>query len=153
MILPHFHKRGSPEGQINIKDLTPDGDFIAVAPDWAAPEGTEVTYKSGSKVRRYRMVDGSWEFMAMPGVLSGSAVYNPSDLADGAGETTTVTVTGAVLGDFVLASFSLDLQGITLTAYVSATNTVSVRFQNETGGSINLASGTLEARVIPKAEY
>ena len=79
--------------------------------------------------------------------LSGSATYDPASLVDGAGVTTTVTVTGAALGDFAGASFSNDLQGITITAWVSAANTVSVRFQNETGGTIDLASGTLRARV------
>ena len=79
----------------------------------------------------------------------GSATYNPANLIDGAGVTTTVTVTGAVLGDAVTElSFSLDLQGITLTAWVSAADTVSVRFQNETGGPIDLASGTLRAAVV-----
>jgi hypothetical protein len=51
---------------------------------------------------------------------------------------------GAV-GDGV--SFSNDLQGITMTAWVSAANTVSVRFQNETGGVLDLASGTIKVRV------
>ena len=83
------------------------------------------------------------------GQLSGSAAYDPPSLADGAGVTTTVTSTGAALGDAVTAvSFSNDLQGITLTAWVSAANTVSVRFQNETGGTLDLASGTLRVRVI-----
>jgi hypothetical protein len=80
--------------------------------------------------------------------LSGSATFNPGNLIDGDGETTTVTVTGAALGDYAEASFSLDLQGITVTAWVSAADTVSVRFQNETGGTINLGSGTLRARVF-----
>jgi hypothetical protein len=80
-------------------------------------------------------------------LLEGSATFNPSSLTDGTGETTTVTVTGAALGDFAEASFSLDLQGITVTAWVSASNTVSVRFQNETGGVLDLASGTLRVRV------
>ena len=84
------------------------------------------------------------------GYLTGSATYDPASLADGAGATTTVTVTGAALGDFAMASFSLDLQGITLTAWVSATNTVSVRFKNETGGVIDLASGTLKAIVLKR---
>lgn len=79
----------------------------------------------------------------------GSATYDPANLVDGAGVTTTVTVTGAALGDVAQASFSLDLQGITLTAWVSAANTVSVRFQNETGGAIDLASGTLRATARP----
>ena len=79
--------------------------------------------------------------------LYGSATYDPPSLVDGAGATTTVTVTGAALGDFAEASFSNDLQGITVTAWVSAPNTVGVRFQNETGGTIDLASGTLQVRV------
>lgn len=79
--------------------------------------------------------------------VSGSATYDPGSLADGAGVTTTVTATGASLGDFAQASFSLDLQGITVSAWVSAADTVSVRFQNESGGVVDLASGTLRVRV------
>lgn len=81
-------------------------------------------------------------------VLNGSATYDPPSLVDGAGSTTTVTVTGALLGDFVESSFSLSTQGITITSNVTAANTVTVRFQNETGGTIDLASGTLRARVF-----
>lgn len=83
--------------------------------------------------------------------LSGTATFDPANLVDGAGATTTVTVTGAALGDHATASFSLDLQGMSVTPYVSATNTVSVRFQNESGGALDLASGTLSARVYPSA--
>lgn len=78
---------------------------------------------------------------------SGTATYDPASLADGAGVTTTVTVTGAALGDYADASFSLDLQGVSLKAWVSAADTVSVRFQNETGGVVDLGSGTIKARV------
>jgi parallel beta-helix repeat protein len=80
--------------------------------------------------------------------LTGQATFDPASLVDGAGVTTSVTVTGAALGDLATVSFSLDLQGIMLTAYVSAANTVGVRFQNETGATIDLASGTLRARVM-----
>jgi hypothetical protein len=80
-------------------------------------------------------------------VYFGQATYDPGSLADGAGASTTVTVTGAALGDFAAVSFSLDLQGITLTAYVSAADTVTCRFQNETTGTLDLASGTLRAKV------
>lgn len=79
--------------------------------------------------------------------LEGSTTYNPASLIDGAGATTTVTVTGAILGQYVKVSFSLDLQGILLTGWVSSSDTVSVRFQNETTGTIDLGSGTLRARV------
>lgn len=80
--------------------------------------------------------------------LTGSSTYDPPSLIDGAGATTTVTLTGAALGDFVeTVSFSLDLQGITVTGYVSAANTVSVRFQNESGATVDLASGTIRVRL------
>lgn len=81
-------------------------------------------------------------------LLEGSATYNPPSLADGVGATTTVSCPGAALGDFVVGvSFGVDLQGITVTGYVSAADTVSVRFQNETGGVLDLASSTLRVRV------
>ncbi|MDP1770530.1 MAG: hypothetical protein Q8L74_17245 [Nitrospirota bacterium] len=72
---------------------------------------------------------------------------NPLELSSdlSAGETSAgVTVTGAALavGHRVEVSAPYDLQDITCTAYVSATNTVKARLQNETGGAISLASGT-----------
>ncbi len=92
------------------------------------------------------------QFIACSGglatVLAGSATYDPASLADAAGATTSVTVTGAALGDIVTGlSFSLDLQGITLTGYVSAPDTVAVRFQNESGFTVDLSSGTIRVTV------
>lgn len=79
--------------------------------------------------------------------LTGSATYDPPSLADGAGTGTTVAVGGAKLGHWAQASFSNDLQNVTVTAYVSASDVVTVRFQNESGGVVDLASGTLRALV------
>lgn len=118
-------------------------------------EGDRIEYVSvgpGEPAGAIAVADGNWETAGILEYidairLSGSATYDPASLADGAGATTTVTATGAALGDYAEASFSLDLQGITLTAWVSASNTVSVRFQNETGGVVDLASGTLRVRV------
>lgn len=80
--------------------------------------------------------------------FTGSTTYDPPNLADGAGTTTTVGAAGAALGDFALCSFSLDTQGIVLYAWVSSANVVSVRFQNESGGALDLGSGTLRVRVV-----
>jgi len=93
-----------------------------------------------------RFNTGTVQYLATQ-TMEASAVYDPPNLADGEGVTTTVVVNGAALGDYVECSFSLDLQGITVTAYVSAVDTVSVRFQNESGGALDLASGTLKVRV------
>lgn len=77
------------------------------------------------------------------------ATLDADSLDDGAGDTDTVTVPGVALGDMVLsASLAVDVAGLIVTAYVSAANTVSIRFQNETGGSVNLASSTLRLVVV-----
>ena len=81
--------------------------------------------------------------------LSGSATYDAGSLIDAAGVTTTVSVPGAALGDFAQASLSVSVAGITMTAWVSAADTVSVRLQNESAGTIDLASATLRVRVSP----
>ena len=89
------------------------------------------------------------EWSGLMKVLSGSDTWNPGSLIDGAGETSgDITVSGAVLGDFVLVSAPYDLQGITCNGYVSAADTVKIRLQNETGGTIDLASGTWKAIVL-----
>ena len=81
-------------------------------------------------------------------VLNGTAVLDPANLADGIGVNLSITVTGAVVGDFVLVAPAVDLQGILMTASVISANTVEVRLQNETTGAINLASSTWKAKVI-----
>ncbi len=81
-------------------------------------------------------------------VLTGSTIWDPASIASGATATTTVTVTGAVLGDFVdNISFNRSLSGLTLSGYVSASNTVTAVLSNNTGGSVDLSSGTLSVRV------
>lgn len=78
--------------------------------------------------------------------------WNPGSLADGAGETSAaVPYPGATLGGVsVQAIAPYDLQGVTCNAWVDAANSCKVRLQNETAGTIDLASGTwtLQARRI-----
>lgn len=83
-------------------------------------------------------------------MYTGSATWDPGSIADGDGETKSVTVTGAALGDFVLVSSEIDIQDLQLTAYVQATNTVELRLDNNTGGAIDLGSTTYHVRVIQK---
>lgn len=80
--------------------------------------------------------------------LPGSVAYDPPALVDGAGTSTTVTVSGAVLGDFAVASFNPSVAGLTVTADVTAADTVTVRLQNESGGALDLAAGTLRVKVF-----
>ena len=82
--------------------------------------------------------------------LSAKVAWDPANVNNGAQTTTTVTVTGASLTDdvdTVVVGFNKDLQGMRLTGYVSAADTVTVVLRNDTGGAINLASGYLRADV------
>ena len=70
-----------------------------------------------------------------------TATLDAGSLVDGAGETDTVAVPGVALGDMVLGcSFAVDEAGLTVTGYVSAAGVVSLRVQNESGCTVDLAS-------------
>ena len=77
--------------------------------------------------------------------------YDPPSLTDGSSATTTVTATGVAVGDFITSVvFSRDLQGIDLTAWVSAADTVSVKLSNRTGGTIDLEIGAIYLRLLKR---
>jgi Pectate lyase superfamily protein len=73
--------------------------------------------------------------------------YDPASIANGASLVVSIPATGAALGDTVLVSFSNELQGMSLTGYVFATDSVYAIFTNNTGAAKDLASGTLRADI------
>jgi len=81
--------------------------------------------------------------------FTAEATWNPSSIADGNEEAVEVTVPGARLGDFAFASFSVDVADLVLSAAVTASNTVTAVLANNTGGAIDLGSGTLRVKVVP----
>lgn len=84
-------------------------------------------------------------------VASVTTTVDPASLADAAGASTDVTVTGAALGDFVLIAPKVDVVDMTVTAFVTAANTVTIRVQNESGAGANLASSTWNILVLRPA--
>jgi hypothetical protein len=84
------------------------------------------------------------------GWLSASATWDPPNIANGSSSATTITVGNAVLGDAVVCSFSNALSGLVLCGQVSAADTVEVRLVNNSGGAVDLASGTLRVQVLKK---
>lgn len=111
--------------------------------NWELPFNDPVThgiYKASIAVLRAQL-------NAQSPHLMNSVTWDPPSLATGVQTTTTVTVTGAVLGAPVCVGFSLSLQGMQLTGYVSAANTVTVVLQNGTGGTVDLGSGILRTDV------
>jgi len=89
-------------------------------------------------------------FTDLNAVLHKEVTINPGSLSDGAGETEVVAFPGVNLGDFVLVSAPYDLQDVTVTGYVQATDVVEIRVQNESGGVRDLASGVWRIIIIKK---
>ena len=87
---------------------------------------------------------------ATNGVLAASATLDFPATTAGGTQDLTITVTGAADGDPVSLGVPNGSVGSGLYfAWVSASNTVTVRFYNPTGGSINPTSGTFKVKVIP----
>lgn len=80
--------------------------------------------------------------------IRASATWDPGSIAGGNEEATDVTCTGAEVGDYAIASFSNDVSDLTLDAQVTAADTVTCVLANNTGGAIDLSSGTVYVRVF-----
>jgi hypothetical protein len=80
--------------------------------------------------------------------LETSATFDAPSIAAGNTTAMNITVVGAMLGDYVMASFGLSLAGLVCTAYVSAPDTATVVLINPTGGAIDLAGTTVKIRIL-----
>src|SRR3990167_1015589 len=87
---------------------------------------------------------------SLPGILAASETYDAGSIADGDEEVGEVIVTGAVLGDFCIASHGVDVADLAITGAVTAADTVTYQLLNNTGGAIDLASATVRVLVIGK---
>lgn len=83
----------------------------------------------------------------LPLYFKGTATWDPASIADGDEEVKEITVTGAVLGDFVQVAFSLDVEDLQLSGQVTAADTVTASLLNNIGGAKDLAEGTVTALV------
>jgi hypothetical protein len=117
--------------------------------------GTDVIKDGTGRIMMMNCIGGvGGNLVQLPNILpplkmwQGTATYDPASIAAGTvGAAQTMTVSGAALGDLVEASFSLDLQGVGINAWVSAADTVKYQFRNPTAAPIDLGSGTVKCRV------
>ncbi len=155
------HTLATPPGS----PATGDTYIIAASPTgaWTGAANGVAAYYSGWKIKtpvagwtawarndsRLLYYTGStWSLLATP-CLDATTTWNPGAITTGTGSTSSaITLTGAALGDFALVTAPYDLQGIDATAYVSAANTVKIRLNNLSGGTVTLASGTWRVRVM-----
>jgi hypothetical protein len=97
--------------------------------------------------------NGAWKSIVGGGVssppLEFSTTWDPASIADGTLHLEDFVVTGAALGDIVSCSFSLTFPDYVffVNPYVSATDTVTVGVWNQTGGAVDLGSGTLRISI------
>ena len=98
--------------------------------------------------RRYYLEDYFNQLPAINAYLQGSETKDWGNIADGDEEAEEVTVTGAALGDYAVATMSIDVTDLTITASVTAADVVTVVLGNFTGSAVDLGSGTLTVKVF-----
>lgn len=76
------------------------------------------------------------------------AAWDIGDLASGAEASTTVSVPGAVMGDFVFLSADIDLEEGSLYGQVVSAGTVEAVYINSAEDPTDLASFTLRVKVV-----
>jgi len=108
--------------------------------------------RSATTPDRYYLNEYYETLPKLQGFLTGSETKDFGSIGDGNELIEDVAVLGAALGDFAMASLSVDTVDLTLTATVTAANVVTVSLGNFTGGAIDLASATLTVRTIPKLQ-
>lgn len=81
-------------------------------------------------------------------VLQGSETKDFSSVADGDSASEDVTVFGAVMGDFCVASLGVDSVDVAVYCAVTAANVATISIANHTGSGVDLASTTIRAMII-----
>jgi hypothetical protein len=104
---------------------------------------------SGASASTFWRGDGTWAGLGF-NIISGSAVLDFPNTAGNSSSDLTFAVPGVALGDVVSLGVpnAAALIGTCYTAWVSAANTVSVRFNNYSAGAKNPASSTFKIKII-----
>ena len=124
--------------------------------NFAALTAYEVMVRQLSNGSLHKMLLSELGPIAPSGIVTGSAVIDFASVADNATSAfSTVTCTGVVAGDFVLAvsaSGNIDsTNGVEIIASVTGANTVSVAIHNDTAGAFDAASQTINVVCLKKA--
>lgn len=112
--------------------------------------------QAATAVKQFRQTNGRLDHFTTELILV-TGTIDLASIATGAAGTDTGTITatgiGLALGDIVLGvSCSVNVNGLSLTADVTAADVVTIRGLNLSGGAVDLAAATfrvLIARVTP----
>ena len=81
-------------------------------------------------------------------ILQVEVDLNPGEVAANSQQQNDVNVSGASMGDFVVASFTLDIDGLAITAAMKSEGVAKVTLLNNTGSPITVGAGKLRVRVL-----
>jgi len=124
-------------GQINLWNTVTDPTINLGAGDvWFRSDLNELRVQASSKTYSTALT------------LGGSATWDISSLGTLANGSTTLTVTGAAVGDEVVVSPSMPSAGVIVAGDVTSANTVTLRAHNTSSGTIDPASTTFRVKVI-----
>jgi hypothetical protein len=101
-----------------------------------------------SRIALYRGTTLKYVYLTME--LQATDTIDFGNQATATSADSTVTVVGAALGDPVSVSVltaAVNVANTCFTAFVSATDTVTIRFNNYSAGSVNPASGVFKVKV------
>jgi hypothetical protein len=125
------------DGRIGLRnDMTADSSFLSDGQIW---------YRSDTDHFKSRANGVTYEQLS---ALTGSATWDIGSLGTLANSSTTIAVTGAVVGDTVTVSPSMPSAGVVVSADVTSADTVTLRSHNTTAGTIDPASATFRVKVI-----
>ena len=96
--------------------------------------------------------DDATIFSVVNGMISGSGTASFGTISAGNATSTDITTTGAVVGDFAIASIGTSTSALfTYSAYVSGAGTTTVVARAST--SVSLGAPTVRVRVLPFATF
>lgn len=97
---------------------------------------------------------GAWQFQGLFDAIPFQDNAATLTAAAGAETEVAITVPGAALGDIVIAGVNADTAGASLTADVTAADTVTVTLANATASTVTIASKTIKGVVLqPKGNF
>ena len=80
--------------------------------------------------------------------LDAQGPFDPLSIANGGKWAGDISVPGADLGDYAMASFSIPSPGVYTFVHVSAKDTVRIVYWNRSGATIDLGAGIARVRII-----
>jgi len=144
----------SPVAGLTFTSAAEAGDVGITVQGSGTDAGLVLTTKGAGNLN---LVPGTGTVHIDGGVLAGKCInatkssWVVGSLPVETSSSTTVAATNAALGDFVLCAASVDLEEMTMTAYVSSSGIVEIVIQNTGTGVIDLGTIDVYVRVLTRA--